>query len=100
MVAYRQRHFPLTQHLFTREDLMCLSLLRRRPEWENADVVAANSDYGNSCAGFSDAGLTGLAARTMAGVGEAPRHEVAGGGALSVQRALRGGAPVGIEFAK
>ena len=38
-------------------------------------------------------------ARTV-GVGEAPRHEVAGGGALSVQRVLRGGAPVGTELAK
>ena len=34
------------------------------------------------------------------GVGEAPRHEVAGNGAPSVQRALRGGAPVGTELAK
>ena len=40
------------------------------------------------CAGFSDAGETMLAHAPMAGVGEAPRHEVAGRGAVVVQRAL------------
>ena len=35
-----------------------------------------------------------------AGVRKRPRHEVAGNGAPSVQRALRGGAPVGTELAK
>jgi hypothetical protein len=34
------------------------------------------------------------------GVGEAPRHEVAGHGGPSVQRALRGGAPVRTELAR
>jgi hypothetical protein len=44
--------------------------------------------YDRSCAGFSDAGNADLAARTEAGVREAPRHEVAGEGARMVQRAL------------
>ena len=41
-----------------------------------------------SCAGFSDAGMTVLTTRAEAGVGEAPRHEVAGDWALTAQRAL------------
>jgi hypothetical protein len=52
------------------------------------------------CAGFSDAEMVGSPHARTVGVGEAPRHEVAGGGAPSVQRALRGGAPVGTELAK
>jgi hypothetical protein len=40
------------------------------------------------CAGFSDAGNADLSARTVAGVGEAPRHEVAGRWAALVQRVL------------
>jgi hypothetical protein len=33
-----------------------------------------------NCAGFSDAGMTMPTTRTVAGVREAPRHEIAGGG--------------------
>ena len=51
-----------------------------------------------SCVGFSDAEMLGSPHARTVGVGEAPRHEVAGGGA--VQKALRGGAPVGTELAK
>ena len=36
-------------------------------------------------AGFSDAGTTNRSTRASPGVREAPRHEVAGGGALTVQ---------------
>ena len=45
------------------------------------------------CVGFSDAEMLGSPHARTVGVGEAPRHEVAGGEAPSVQRALRGGAP-------
>ena len=40
------------------------------------------------CAAFSDAGNVGQSTRGNAGVGEAPRHEVAGERAPTVQRAL------------
>ena len=49
---------------------------------------------------FSDACMTTYPRAPTAGVGKAPRHEVAGGGAPSVQRALRGCAPTGTELAK
>jgi hypothetical protein len=39
---------------------------------------------------FSDAGMTKLSRAPTAGVRKAPRHEIAGGGALTVQRALWG----------
>ena len=51
------------------------------------------------CAGFSDAEMLGSPHARTVGVGEAPRHEVAGDGEPSVQRALRGGAS-GNELAK
>jgi hypothetical protein len=70
-------------------------------------VPMAQSDEGlccgarvGLCVGFSDAEMLGSPHARTVGVGEAPRHEVAGGGAPSVQRALRGGAPVGAELAK
>ena len=37
------------------------------------------ADFRN-CAGFSDAGMTMPTTRTVAGVREAPRHEIAGSG--------------------
>jgi len=52
----------------------------------NRDTTAM--PHGRICAAFSDAGNADFAARAEAGVGEAPRHEVAGVGALTVQRAL------------
>ena len=58
-------------------------------------IAAAHSRL---CAGFSDAEMLGSPHARTVGVGEAPRHEVAGGGA--VQKALQGGAPVGTELAK
>src|SRR5437899_2591244 len=42
------------------------------------------------CAGFSDAEMLGSPHALTVGVGEASRHEVAGGGAPAVQRALWG----------
>ena len=42
------------------------------------------------CAGFSDAEGVGSPHALRVGVGEAPRHEVAGGGAPAVRRALWG----------
>jgi len=42
------------------------------------------------CAGFSDAEMLGCPHAQTVGVREAPRHEIAGGGAPTVQRALWG----------
>jgi hypothetical protein len=44
----------------------------------------------SSCAGFSDAEMSCSPHALPVGIGEAPRHEVAGGGAPAVQRALWG----------
>src|SRR5580765_6193406 len=49
---------------------------RRRPYRRGFVAIA----QGRSCAGFSDAGMTMPTTRTVAGVREAPRHEIAGSG--------------------
>ena len=59
--------------------LCCLNRLQLS---RNAEVVAALLVSDRSCAGFSDAGSDALDTHATAGVGEAPRHEVAGSGAL------------------
>lgn len=50
----------------------------------------AATAQGCYCAGFSDAEMLVSPHALPVGVGEAPRHEVAGGGAVLVQRALWG----------
>jgi len=61
-----------------------VSFVARSPHSGGSSLL----DIWRCCAGFSDAGGSGLAARAEAGVGEAPRHEVAGCWAVSAQRAL------------
>ena len=51
---------------------------------------SARCFHSSSCLGFSDAEMLGSPHARTVGVGEAPRHEVAGGGAPAVQRALWG----------
>jgi len=77
-----------------------VSVARICPKLENADVVGDMSKFGKCCAGFSDAGMTGVPL-ARAGVGEAPGHEVAGFRAQVVQRALWGfGAGKGVDLGR
>jgi hypothetical protein len=60
------------------------SFLGVKRHFERVDVMPA------LCKGFSDAEMLGSPNAGTVGVGEAPRHEVAGGGAPTVQRTLWG----------
>jgi hypothetical protein len=58
--------------------------------WLSHISLPSIDGFVGSCAGFSDAEMLVSPHALPVGVGEAPRHEVAGGGAVAVQRVLWG----------
>src|SRR5664280_547100 len=59
-------------------------------EQQRTKVGTGPQRLGRVCAGFSDAGMPMPSTCSGAGVREAPRHEIAGCGAATGQRALWG----------
>ena len=55
--------------------------------WSRCSLTLVGIDD-RMCAGFSDAGVIGDPRAETAGVGEAPRHEIAGRFGVWVQRAM------------
>ena len=69
-------------------ELPTSALQRFRPESEGQLTFGGRDREDRWCAGFSDAWMTPHSRAPTAGVREAPRHEIAGGGASSVQPAM------------
>jgi hypothetical protein len=81
----------ISMHLLTAEigtERSTSAVQRFDPESEGRLTLAGWNREDRSCAGFSDAWMRTSPRALTAGVGKAPRHEIAGVGSPTVQRAM------------